>query len=293
MKIIFASNGSIGLEPLKAVAEVHEIVAVYTSEPFQNGKKTVENEIHEFARLNNIQIKTPATFKNTDVRDEFLGIEHDIVVVASYGFLLPDWFLESGKFRAINIHPSSLPRYRGAAPIQRAIENGDKNLDICIIEMTKELDAGRILASENIDILGEETAVEIFEKVNRKSPALLLKSLSLIESGGVDYKDQSGEPSYAKKIDKSELLLNFDKNVEVLANQIRAFNANGSCYFAYQGQRIKIHKSDFEFLAHNFENGQIDDKFNIYCDSGYLKPQILQKEGKGRVKIDEFLNGLR
>lgn len=293
MKIIFASNGSIGLAPLAEISKFHEIVAVYTSAPYQKGKKMIENKIHEFARMNNISIKKPSTFKNSDVKDEFLAIEHDIVIVASYGFLLPNWFLESGKFRAINIHPSSLPKYRGAAPIQRAIQNGDNNLDICIIEMTKDLDAGRVIVMDKIDILQEEAAVEIFEKVNQKSPELLMQSLALIESGTAIYQDQTGEPSYAKKIDKSELLLEFNKDVEILANKIRAFNANGSCYFVHNDQRVKIHKSDFEIAEHDFNNGYIDDKFNIYCQGGFLKPTILQKEGKAAVRIKEFLNGLR
>ncbi len=296
MKIIFASNGDIGTELLKGLfVSNHEIVVVYTNEPIESGRKTIENPVYSFAKEKNIPIKSPKTFKNNDVRENFLEIKHDIVIVASYGFLLPEWFLNAGKFCAINLHPSSLPKYRGAAPVQRAIEHGEKSLNLCVIFMTKELDAGDILAKISIEIGESENAGDIFKKIDKHSSILILKALDLLEKNEIKSQKQEGDIVYAKKIDKSELFLDL-QNLDVISafNKIRAFSENGNCYILYKEERIKILTCDIKKVdVKPGLIGEIDEKFNIYLYGGILVPKIVQRQGKNAVKIEDFLRGWR
>lgn len=291
------SNGDIGTGVINALlSSKHEIVAVYTNQPIEIKKnKIVENDVYKIAKNANLNIKSPKTFKNEDVKAEFLSIEHDIVVVASYGFMLPDYVLTSGKYTAINLHPSSLPKYRGAAPVQRAIENNENCIDVCGIFMTNKLDSGDIIYSAKLYIVESETAGDIFYKINSGIGGIVvLKSLDLIETNTLNpIKQNEKDSTYAKKIEKSELLINPDDDVFTIYNKIRAFTENGYSYIEVAGEKIKILSASYKIVKHSEKIGFIDNDFNIYCNNGFISPKILQKQGKNQVNIKDFLNGWR
>ncbi|QED23098.1 methionyl-tRNA formyltransferase [Candidatus Deianiraea vastatrix] len=296
MKIVFASTGEIGSQILRGlVASCHEVVAVYTSPPKEagRGQKFVYNPVWHVANEFKIPVYTPQNFKTEDVKDEFLKIEHDIAVVFSYGFLLPDWFI-FGKFQAINLHPSALPLYRGAAPVERCIENGDKYTEICTILMTKALDAGDIIEKMPINIDENWTSDDIFDQVKTHGAGIILKSLDKVKDANFATKPQESGHTYAKKIDKSELLLNLSDSCIRNFNKIRAFTTHGYCYIVHSGERIKIISAKMEKCDVKSDKiATIGQNFELYCNDGVILPQIVQRQGKNQVKIDDFLRGWR
>lgn len=292
LKIVFMSGDSFGVETLnELIKSDHKVVAVYTNPPVKSGRgnKIQKTEIHKISEDFGIKVITPNTFKDEGTRTEFLSIEHDIVVVVSYRFLLPEYVLR-GKFQAINLHPSSLPRWRGAAPIERCIEAGDESSEICIMFMDKKLDAGNVIKRYKFQIDEKMNSKDVYEYCSKRGAKMIIETLGQIENENLSEEVQSEEGlTYAKKIEKSELLLDLNSDVLTLQNKIRAFISYGGCYLICNGERIKILQSCYEIC--NSEIGKIDEKFNINCKNGILKPLLIQREGRDVVKIDDFLRG--
>jgi len=295
MKIIFMSSGGIGVSVLNALLQSsHEVVAVYTNSAknLGRGQQLTFSEIHNIAKDRNIKVCMPNSFKNEDVKSEFTQIEHDIVVVVSYGFILPN-FVIYGKYQAINLHPSNLPKWRGAAPIERCIENGDTYTEICTMFMTPELDAGNIIERFQIKIESKTTACDIYKIVYEKGGKMIISALDKIQKGECDAVLQNGDVLYAKKIQKSELELNLHEiDANMAYNKIRAFSNYGYSYIIYNNERIKIIAAEMEnknILQKDI--GKIDENFNLYLKNGIIKPIIVQRQGKNQIKIEDFLRG--
>jgi methionyl-tRNA formyltransferase len=295
MRIVFFASAEFAIPTLKnIISSKHEICAVYTREPKEQGRglQLKNTPVHDEALKNGLLVNTPKTLKKEIQHKKLKDYNADIFVVVAYGLLLPKEILNIARYGCINIHPSLLPRWRGAAPLQRALMEGDKETGVCIIVLGEGLDDGNILASEKIDIDDETTLETLHNKLSESGAGLILKTLDKIEKD----KNVIGIPQstegliYAEKIDKKESELNFNNSVIKNFNTIRTIGG----FFLYKNERIKILKSSYEMsnISDNIPIFTIkNNQLLIRCFDGFLKPLLLQREGKKILKIDEFLRG--
>jgi methionyl-tRNA formyltransferase len=296
MKIIFMGTPDFAVPALENLFNSHhEIICVYTQAPkaANRGMKIFKSKIQQFAESKNLKIHTPKTLKTEEEQIFLKNLNADIAVVAAYGMLLPKAVLEAPKFGCINIHPSLLPRWRGAAPIQRAVLEGDNKTGCCIMQMNEGLDTGDTILQETIPLEDTKTSSEMHAILANLGAEMLLKALEQIENRTYKITPQSEIGiTYAKKITSEEEKIDFSKPVKEIYNKIRGL-ANYPCaYFYLEGVKYKILKADYEENNNISELGKIiDNQFYISCNGGIIKPTIIQKEGKKPMNIKEFLNG--
>lgn len=303
MKIVLFATSEFAIPTLNILNNSkHEIVAVYTKEPKEQdrGMKLKNTPIYEQALKLNLPIFTPKTLKNPEEWERLKSFNADIFVIVAYGLILPKEVLTIAKYGCINIHPSLLPRWRGASPLQRTLMEGDEKTGVCIIVLGEGLDDGDILMSKEIPITNETTLEKLHDTLAEIGAELMLRSLNDIEENKKIIATPQSENGliYAKKIEKEEGRLNFNDSVEKIDRLIRTLGSTTSTYLDYKGERIKIIKANIIIGLTNaekeFKNGDIIDKnFTIKCSNGILSPTILQKEGKKALAIDEFLRGIR
>jgi methionyl-tRNA formyltransferase len=305
MKIIFMGTPDFAVPALKElIASPHEIVAVYTQAPkaANRGMKISKSKVHEVAEANNLKVFTPTTLKNAEEQNNFKSLNADIAVVAAYGMLLPKEILIGTKYGCINIHPSLLPRWRGAAPLQRTLIEGDKKSAVCIMRMDEGLDTGDIILQENFDIPASWNLENLHNYCAEVGAKLTIKAIAQIADGSAKYIKQSEDGVlYAKKIKKEDELINFNHSGEKIINQIRGLSPFPSAYFIFEGLRYKIFEAEFvsglprsqEVARNDAEKVFINDKFQFVCADGLICPKIIQKEGKTKIKIEDFLKGIK
>ncbi|MCE3254534.1 MAG: fmt [Rickettsiaceae bacterium] len=271
-----------------------QIVAVYSKEPqiAGRGHKITNSPVHEFALQNSLKVITPKTLKDPSTQKEFADLKADAAVVVAYGLLLPKQILEATKFGCLNIHPSLLPKWRGAAPIQRTIMAGDKETGVDIIQMDEGLDSGNILAEEKFKLDEEINYQELAEKLSKIGAELLIKTLKNLNQIK-PIKQNPDQVIYASKITKEEFLIDWNFSAKEINNKIRALSGCGSAYFEIDGEKIKIHKAKIiDESTHNYSAGKIiDDQLTIACKTGLIRPEILQRAGKNKMIREEFLRG--
>lgn len=297
-KIIFMGTPEFAVPALEALLSIKdfEIVAVYSKEPqiAGRGHKLQNSPIHNLALKNNLKIITPKTLKKPEIQKEFADFKADIAVVVAYGLILPKEILNSPKFGCINIHPSLLPRWRGAAPLQRTLMFGDKQTGVDIIQMNEGLDSGDILAEEKFDLDDEINFSELAQKTSQIGAKLTIQTIRNLISGNINPRKQDDELAvYATKILKEEFEINWNDSVIDIHNKIRAISGCGSAYFILKGEKIKIHKAKIISKENpDFNAGEIiDEKLTIACKDGSIRPEILQRSGKNKVNLEEFLRG--
>jgi methionyl-tRNA formyltransferase len=273
-----------------------EIVAVYTREPqiAGRGHKLTNSPIHQLALQHNLKIITPKNFKNAETQKEFANFKADAAVVVAYGLILPPEILDSTKFGCINIHPSLLPKWRGSAPIQRPLMDGDKETGITIIKMDKGVDSGDIIFQEKFSLNGDETYSALEKKLSKMGAEILIKTLKNLRDGkAVFSKQDNASATYAKKIEKSECEINWQNSAEEIERKIRALNGSLGAFFWHNDEKIKIFSA--QILDKNSmqkKPGEIlDDQLTIQCGQGALRPLILQRPGKNPMSLVEFLRG--
>lgn len=293
MKIVFMGTPDFALQALKALANEHEILAVYTKEPKISGRgnKLLKTPVHIWAEEHNIEVRTPKTLRNEDEQKKFAELKADIAVVAAYGLILPQPILEAYPLGCINIHASLLPRWRGAAPIQRAIEAGDKASGVTIMKMAEGLDTGDMLLKSEVDIAPDMTGGDLHDKLAAIGADLVLKTLREWKNIKPEVQDDSLS-CYANKIEKTESLLNFDSTAEELERKIRAFNPYPAVYFEHKGERFKILRA--ATANENIEKGkvvQLAKKLLVGCSNGAIEVIEIQRQGKKAMTIDELLRG--
>jgi len=275
-----------------------EVLAVYSKEPqiAGRGHKLTNSPIHNLALENNLPIITPKTLRDLDVQNQFRNFNADIAVVVAYGLILPEEILNGTKFGCINLHPSKLPRWRGAAPIQRTIMAGDLETAIDVIFMDKGLDSGDIIASMPIKLTGNETYASLEPLFADLGGDLIVETLRKIRDNNCHrVKQDNSLVTYAKKIEKLECEINWQNEDAIeIERKIRALNGSLGAYFMYRGEKIKIFSSEIiDKNSCEFEAGKIlNDKFFIQCKKGVLRPLILQRQGKNAMAIDDFLRGI-
>lgn len=298
IKTIFMGTPNFAVPALQALIDDadFEVIAVYSKEPqiAGRGHRLQNSPIHNLALKANLKIITPKTLKDQTIQQEFINLKADVAVVVAYGLLLPKEIIQAPKFGCINIHPSLLPRWRGAAPIQRTIMAGDKETGVDIILMDEGLDSGDILAEEKLALDGEINYQELADKLADIGADLLIKTIKDLTTNKCQaIKQNHGEAIYAHKISKQEFLINWNCSATEVNNQIRALSGCGSAYFEVNGCKIKIHQARIiDEKPHNYKAGEIiDNRLNIACGSGLIQPVILQKAGKNKMELEEFLRG--
>ena len=293
MKIVFMGTPDFALKALQALAKEHDVVAVYTKEPKISGRgnKLVKTPVHLWAEENGIEVRTPKNLRNDDEQIKFAALNADIAVVAAYGLILPKQVLEAYPLGCINIHASLLPRWRGAAPIQRAIEAGDKKSGVTIMKMAEGLDTGDMLLKGEVEILPDMTGGELHDKLADMGAELVLKTLREWKNIKPQVQDENLS-CYANKIEKAESLLDFGISAEDLERKIRAFNPYPAVYFEHKGERFKILRA--VVCAEKNQQGKIWQEGNrLFVGAKDAALQILeiQRQGKKMMTVEELLRG--
>ncbi len=303
MKIVLFATPEFAIPTLNLLnSSKHEIVAVYTKEPKEQGRGMLlqNTPIHNEALKLGLPVYTPKSLKKPEQWEKLKNFNADIFVVVAYGLILPKEILNIAKYGCINIHPSLLPRWRGASPLQRALMEGDEKTGVCVIVLGEGLDDGDILDCKEIKITDETTLESLHDELSKKGAELMLNCLDNIEKNQkITATPQSSEGlTYAKKIEKEEGKIDFNMPVKKIDLLIRTLGGAVGTYIEYKGERIKIIKAKvvntLDDGQKKLNNGDIaDSKFSIKCSDGILQPLILQREGKKALAIEEFLRGFK
>lgn len=295
MRIIVMGSSAFTLPALKKLINFHDVVAVYTrqSKPAGRGMKLRPTLIENYAQKHNIPVFTPKNFKTSEDIETFKNLNADMAVVAAYGIILPRIILDAPKYGCINIHGSLLPRWRGAAPIHRAIMAGDHETGVAIMQMSEGLDEGDVFKMASVPINLEDTTGKLHDKLADMGADLLFNVIKDIANKTAKPIPQDNNlANYADKITKAECLLEFENHDAIqILRKINALNPFPSAYMMHHDYRIKIHAA--ELIEQNGPVGSITDDFTIYCQSQAIRPLIVQKEGKQKQNIKDFLNGAK
>ena len=298
MKIIFAGTPAFAATHLQSIIDQgqHEVIAVYTQpdRPAGRGKKLTASAVKLLAEQFNLPLFQPESLKAKDQQQLLSQHNADLMVVVAYGLLLPQAVLDIPKLGCINVHASLLPRWRGAAPIQRAIEAGDSETGVSIMQMEAGLDTGPVISTAHCDIEANDTSVTLFEKLADLGGPALLSALSKIESGTAVASAQDEQQStYAHKIDKSEALINWSDSATSIARKIRAFNPFPVAYTQIDDLRIKVWTAQVVESPAVGELGTVLDSSSeglvVQCGSGHLLVSEIQLPGKSRMAVSEIL----
>jgi methionyl-tRNA formyltransferase len=297
LRIVFMGTPDFAVPSLSEIlAAGHEVVRVYTQPPRRagRGKSLNKSPVHQFADIMGIPVETPESFRKSRVIDALENLNADVACVVAYGQILPKRALSAPQYGCLNLHGSKLPRWRGAAPIQRAIMAGDSETATQIMQMGAGLDTGPILLSEIIPILGDDNAASLSERMSRIGASLWPQTLAALERGVLTPSEQIGAPTYAAKIDKSETRLDWSKPVQELEYQIRGLSPFPGAWCELPGrkgvERVKIHLAKVENA--NGEPGTVlDEKALIATGAGALKLLRLQPAGKSSMDAADYLRG--
>ncbi len=293
-KIVFMGTPEFSVPTLESLVNSdHKVLAVYSQPPSKanRGLKLSLSKVELFAKEKSLTIRTPPNLDTEEEYNFLKKLNPDIVVVIAYGKIIPKRFLNLPKNGFINVHASLLPKWRGAAPIQRSIMNLDKETGISIMKIVEDLDAGpvmqqnKIKINENIDTL---TLSKVLSQLGAKS---ILDALQKIEIGEAKFHEQNHiEKTYAKKILKSEGQIQWDESARKIIAKINALNPSPGAWFKYKNQRYKVWKA--KILNKNGEAGKVlDNKLIIGCQKQAIKILEIQKEGKSKQTTDQFLLG--
>ncbi|WEX88318.1 methionyl-tRNA formyltransferase [Sinorhizobium garamanticum] len=299
LRIIFMGTPEFSVPTLVALAEAgHEIVAVYTQPPRPGGRRGLDlqkSPVHQAAELLGIPVLTPPNFKDAGDRETFAKFNADVAVVVAYGLLLPEEILQGTRHGCYNGHASLLPRWRGAAPIQRAIMAGDRETGMMVMKMDKGLDTGPVALTKAVAIGETMTAGELHDKLMQVGAALMKEAMAKLEAGDLPLTPQPEEGAvYAAKISKAETRIDFTKPAGEVHNHIRGLSPFPGAWFelaiAGKPERIKVLNS--EKAAGAGEAGTIlDEALTIACGEGAVRPTRLQKAGGKPLAVAEFLRG--
>lgn len=299
LRIIFAGTPLFAARHLEALIESeHQLLAVYTQpdRPAGRGKKLKPSEVKVLAEQHGIEVQQPLSLKHEEAQATLAAYEADLMVVVAYGLLLPKAVLDIPKFGCINVHGSILPRWRGAAPIQRAVEAGDKQSGVTIMQMDVGLDTGDMLLKSYCDILPTDSSADLHDRLSDIGPPALLETLEQISQGTVSPEQQDDSLSnYARKIEKQEAQIDWSEPAELIDRKIRAFNPFPICYTGFKEQRMKIHRAEIIHAASSDSApGTMtlkDGSLLVQCGDGKLSLTLIQLPGKKAISAAEFING--
>ena len=285
------------LPVLQKLNDEHEVVCVYTRAPKEagRGKELQKSPVHLWAEKNGIEVRTPKTLRNVDEQIKFAELKADISIVAAYGLILPKEIIEAFPKGCLNVHGSLLPRWRGAAPMQRAIEAGDEKTGITIMQVVEALDAGAMYKKGEIVIDEDMTVGILHDKMANMGADLMSEVLSDLDNIKPEVQNEA-LVTYAAKIEKEESKLDFNNDAVVLERKIRAFNPYPATYFEHNGERFKLLKCRVVDNDKGLAIGELwqDDKHLVVgCAKQALEVLQIQRQGKKAMMTEELLRGYR
>ena len=299
LKLVYMGTADFAVPALEALAlSHHEIVAVYTqpARPAGRGMRARPSPIERTALKLDLAILTPLTLKGKDPREALHALNADLAIVAAYGLILPEAILATPRLGCINLHGSCLPRWRGAAPIQRAILAGDRESGVSIIQMEKGLDTGPVLAMESVQIGDQTTAKDLHDRLADLAAKMIVPMVDRLAAGPVRAETQPDEGAvYAHKIDKAEGQIDWRQPAAQIDRQIRALNPWPGCWTEFDGQRLRVLAgTPLETTpSDDMRPGMaIDDALTIACGEGTYRITRLQRAGGKPMAASEFLRGL-
>jgi len=277
------------------IAAGHRIRAVYTQPPRPAGRghRMQSSPVQLLAESHSLPVHCPASLRSPEIQAEFAAIEADAAVVAAYGLILPSPILAAPRLGCLNVHASLLPRWRGAAPVQRAILAGDRETGVMIMRMDEGLDTGPIVLQQPVPILPETTAGELTESLAELGTRLMVEALDGIAAGNLTPRSQPDDGvTYAPKIRREEARLDWRQPADALERQVRAFEPRPGAWFSGAGERIRVLRAEIEPQGINVPPGTVlNDRLAIACGTGVFRPLKLQRPGRAALDADAFLRG--
>ncbi|AOH36024.1 MAG: methionyl-tRNA formyltransferase [Gammaproteobacteria bacterium] len=301
MRIVFAGTPEFAVPSLRAAASRGEVVAVYTQpdRPAGRGRQLAFSPVKQEAMERGIQVFQPASLRTEDAQEQLRALAPDLLVVVAYGLILPRAVLEIPRFGCWNVHASLLPRWRGAAPIQRAIEAGDAETGVCLMWMAEGLDTGPVLLSQSTPIGPEETAGELHDRLAELGAQVLSDGLGLLRAGIRPRPQPQPEEgvTYAHKLDKAEARQDWSQPAAQLARRVRAFHPWPVAEAELAGERIRIHAATALEAAHDAAPGTVlaagRDGIDVACGEGVLRLLRVQRPGGKAISAADYLNARR
>jgi methionyl-tRNA formyltransferase len=292
MRVIFMGTPDFAVPALVALADArHEVIAAYTQPPRPGGRRGREltpSPVQQEAEARGIEVRHPVSLRNEEEQARFAALEADIAVVAAYGLILPQPILDAPRHGCVNIHASLLPRWRGAAPIQRAVLADDAETGITIMQMEAGLDTGPMLAIERTPI-DAKTAGELTEELAEIGGRLVVQVLSDVDAYPPTAQPEAGV-TYAKKIDKAEARLDFSAPAIQVERQVRGFAPAPGAFFEFEGERYKVLAAEAG-PGGGWPGNVLDDRLTIACGEGTLRPTRIQRAGKPAMATADLLRG--
>jgi methionyl-tRNA formyltransferase len=301
LRIVFAGTPDFAVSSLRAAASRNEVVAVYTQpdRPAGRGRGLQASKVKLDAIQRGIPVLQPESLKSQLSRDALRALKPDLLVVVAYGLILPQKILDIPTHGCWNVHASLLPRWRGAAPIQRAIEAGDTETGVCLMQMAKGLDTGPVLLSQRIAIGAQETGGQLHDRLAELGAQTLADGLGLLRAGmrPVPQPQPAIGVTYAHKLDKAEARLDWSQPADVLARKVRAFNPWPMAEATLADERVRIHEAVALPLAHAVMPGSLllanREGIDIACGDGALRIRVLQREGGKPITAADWVNARR
>lgn len=295
LKIIFMGTPEFGVPILERLNKEHEVILVVTQPDNVSRKKVVFSPVKQYALKHNLNVFQPININKEN--ETLFKSPVDLIVTAAYGQFIGNKILNFPKYGCINVHGSLLPKYRGGAPIQRALINGDKSTGITILYMDRKMDAGEMILKREIPIDYLDTQDTLFRKLSILGSDMILNVVESIENRQIKtIKQDEDKITFAYNLTNEDLVINFDKPADVIYNQIRGLNSNPGAYFKFQGKIYKIFASKISNLKHDKKSGTILDVTKndliIACgNKSSISILEIQPESKRLMNIKDFLNG--
>jgi methionyl-tRNA formyltransferase len=289
MRVIFMGTPEFSVPALQAIAGVHEVIAVYSQPPRAagRGQKPRPSPVHAAAEKLGIEVRTPLRLRDAEAQAEFAGLGADVAVVVAYGLILPQPVLDAPKLGCLNIHASLLPRWRGAAPIHRAVMAGDAETGVAIMQMEAGLDTGPVLAERRTAIGAEETTADLHDRLSGMGAGLIVETLARLPLPATA--QPADGVTYAAKIDKTEARIDWTRPASEIDRQIRGLSPFPGAWCQVGDERLKLLRS--RLAAGAGAPGEVLPGFRIACGDGAVEIIEAQRAGKKPMLADELLRG--
>jgi methionyl-tRNA formyltransferase len=303
LRLVFMGSPAFAVPTLaEIIAAGHDVAAVYTQppKPANRGMAETKSAVHTFAEASGLNVITPKTLKSSEAQAQLASLKPDVAVVVAYGMLLPQAILDIPRFGCLNLHPSLLPRWRGAAPIHRPIMAGDKETAAIVMKMEAGLDTGPMCLAERLPIPPDATTGDLHDILKVQGAGLMVRALAALERGSLKETPQAADGvTYATKITNAECRIDFAKDASTVWNQIRGLSPAPGAFFELEidgkRERFKVLRGKPNPThTHNASPGAIlDDRMTIACSQGTFSPTEVQRAGKKAMPIADVLNGLK
>lgn len=297
VRIVFAGTPEFAVPSLRVAARHNEVVAVYTQpdRPAGRGRGLAPSPVKREALLRGIEVRQPENFRSAAAKDALRALEPELLIVVAYGLILPQSVLDIPTYGCWNVHASLLPRWRGAAPVQRAIEAGDRETGVCLMQMEKGLDTGPVLLSQKLEI-GNDTGGQLHDRLALLGSSVLSDGLGLLRTGlrPVPQPQPETGVTYAHKLEKAEARLDWTRPADELARRVRAFNPWPMAEAMVAGERLRVHGAVAVPIAHDAAPGSLlaagREGLDVACGEGVLRIRVLQRDGGKAITAADYLN---